>query len=415
MMKNLTYSNLLVYVLGLVAFVQVAIPSMISIGIALFFLVFVKGLISKELKFKFHIVYLLFSLFYLAYVIGVFYTNNNAIAFQYLEYKLSFLLFPILFSFVPKDPLAYDKIVFGFVLGVVVVIVYGFIHGFFCYLNGGEACFVTTSISPIHHPSYFDAYIIFALFASLIGIINKWKMFRLSWIIPFLLASFIFHALTMSLAAMLFLLLVVAILIMVFVYRKLGTIPLLISIVVIPLLGYFVVTEVPAVEGEWNGAVWYAEKYIDNPNEFVKSRTNDMSGSEQRLVMWTVATLQVMEHPFGVGTGNVDDVLGEKLREIGQIQLAEKKLNPHNQYLQTGIEIGILGVLILLAIIFYGVYFAFKKRNWLLLLILCNLAFNCLFESMLQRQSGIVFYTFWICLLVASEIVPSKISESNED
>ena len=180
MMKNLTYSNLLVYVLGLVAFVQVAIPSMISIGIALFFLVFVKGLISKELKFKFHIVYLLFSLFYLAYVIGVFYTNNNAIAFQYLEYKLSFLLFPILFSFVPKDPLAYDKIVFGFVLGVVVVIVYGFIHGFFCYLNGGEACFVTTSISPIHHPSYFDAYIIFALFASLIGIINKWKMSALT-------------------------------------------------------------------------------------------------------------------------------------------------------------------------------------------------------------------------------------------
>jgi hypothetical protein len=36
----------------------------------------------------------------------------------------------------------------------------------------------------------------------------------------------------------------------------------------------------------------------------------------------------------------------------------------------------------------------------MLLILSASLAFNGLFESMLQRQSGIVFYSFWSVLLV---------------
>ena len=74
-------------------------------------------------------------------------------------------------------------------------------------------------------------------------------------------------------------------------------------------------------------------------------------------------------------------------------------MNPHNQFFQTTIEIGIFGILILLSIIGYGFYTAFKENDYLLMLIVGSLFFNSLFESMLQRHSGIVIYTFWICLL----------------
>jgi hypothetical protein len=53
----------------------------------------------------------------------------------------------------------------------------------------------------------------------------------------------------------------------------------------------------------------------------------------------------------------------------------------------------------MLAPLAFGLYIARKHLNWLLLLLIANLMFNMLFESMLQRQSGIMFYTMGICLL----------------
>jgi activator of 2-hydroxyglutaryl-CoA dehydratase len=69
--------------------------------------------------------------------------------------------------------------------------------------------------------------------------------------------------------------------------------------------------------------------------------------------------------------------------------------------LQSGIEIGIFGLIVLLFLLFKGITIAWKNRNYLLLFVVLNLAFNMLFESMLQRQSGIIFYTFWITFFVA--------------
>lgn len=104
-------------------------------------------------------------------------------------------------------------------------------------------------------------------------------------------------------------------------------------------------------------------------------------------------------HPFGVGTGNVDEYLSKELVKLKQKELIHHNYNPHNQFLQTAVEIGFFGLLVLFSIVFFGLYYGFKYRNWLLIIIIGSLFFNCLFESMLQRQSGIVFYCFWICLL----------------
>jgi O-antigen ligase len=103
---------------------------------------------------------------------------------------------------------------------------------------------------------------------------------------------------------------------------------------------------------------------------------------------------------LGVGTANVDDYLYAKLTKLKQYKLAKKYYNPHNQYLQSGIEIGVFGLAVLLLLLFKAANLAWKQRNYLSLFVVLNLAFNMLFESMLQRQSGIIFYTFWMCVLV---------------
>jgi hypothetical protein len=63
-------------------------------------------------------------------------------------------------------------------------------------------------------------------------------------------------------------------------------------------------------------------------------------------------------------------------------------------------EIGVIGLALLLLLIVSAVRFAVRMKNPVLLVLVTVFAFNSLFESMLQRQSGIVFLSFWICLLI---------------
>jgi O-antigen ligase len=126
-----------------------------------------------------------------------------------------------------------------------------------------------------------------------------------------------------------------------------------------------------------------------------------MQGNEARLVLWTIAFDIFMEHPMGVGLGNLEEMMHQRLVELGLNQQAALNYNPHNQYLQIAAELGIIGLLLFLGILLYGVVWAISSKNWLLTLVMLSLMFNCFFESMLQRQSGIVFYCFWICILTS--------------
>jgi O-antigen ligase len=94
-------------------------------------------------------------------------------------------------------------------------------------------------------------------------------------------------------------------------------------------------------------------------------------------------------------------MMHQRLVELGLNQQAALNYNPHNQYLQIAAELGIIGLLLFLGILLYGVVWAISSKNWLLTLVMLSLMFNCFFESMLQRQSGIVFYCFWICILTS--------------
>jgi O-antigen ligase len=101
---------------------------------------------------------------------------------------------------------------------------------------------------------------------------------------------------------------------------------------------------------------------------------------------------------MGCGTANFDDRLGKRLKDKGLDDYAELNYNPHNQFLQVAVEIGVFGLLIFCSIFVCYFRMAKKYRFGALFWLTFNLAFNCLFESMFQRQSGIVFYVLLFCL-----------------
>jgi O-antigen ligase len=90
--------------------------------------------------------------------------------------------------------------------------------------------------------------------------------------------------------------------------------------------------------------------------------------------------------------------MGARLRERGLDEIAKIEYNSHNQFLQLAVEVGIFGLLCLLTLLVLLFRMGIRYKNELLIWIGLNFIFNAFFESMLQQQSGIVFYILSICI-----------------
>jgi len=399
MRASWTYNQILEAYFGFFVFSMVLIPRVIGIMFIPLVIIYAIGIVKRKFTFHLDFITILFVALYLAYLVGSFFTNDELAAFKTLEYKLSLLLIPILFSLRPETKLSIKKPIFGLISGCVLAILYGLFSAIQCYLNGGGgSCFLTASISPILHPSYFMVYLALGMVGSWYGYRMNWKGFKWYLVLLFILVGIVFHGLALSLSGILFLLLAAGGIMFYYVINKWRTLGGLLALMMWPVIGYVIITTVPQVEGEWNGAKRIANEYFESTEHFVSTREYPMSGSEVRLVMWSVSISEFLSAPWGAGTGNSSSQLANRLRLVNQPELAEKGLNTHNQFLETAVEVGFIGFLLLLLIILYGLRIGIKYKNWLLLFLIFSLAFNCLFESMLQRQAGIVFYTFWIFL-----------------
>jgi hypothetical protein len=392
--------------LGVMALGLVVLPKLITLLIIGLGLIVISGFVFKMISFQFNKIGISLMLFYVAYLIGVFFTNNPEQASVYVENKLSFLIFPLLFFFKLKERLDMKYSYLGFISGVVMVTFIGLLNSYSCYCSpeGGISCFLSSVISPLHHPTYFTVFVLISICFSIHGWKEKMDYFSPYWVIPYVIFYIVFQGLLLSLSGILFLFILISFIIIIWIKKKFGNMYFLLSIFVLPIVCFKLMLSVPQIEGEWGNAKWYADEYFKNPDEFVSKRVYPMSGTEVRIVMWTAAINGISHHPFGVGTGNVDEYLAKELTALRQDELIEYQYNPHNQFLQTTLEIGVFGLLILLLFITFALQFAVKHKNWILVILVLNLVFNSLFESMLQRQSGIVFYSFWICLLAFHEI-----------
>ena len=98
---------------------------------------------------------------------------------------------------------------------------------------------------------------------------------------------------------------------------------------------------------------------------------------------------------IGAGTGDVEEVYNEVLKNEGFVKDGDMTYNAHSQYLPTAIALGIVGLLILLANVLFPFISGFKERNLLYIGLGVIVAFNILVESMLERQAGVMFFTFF--------------------
>ena len=398
-MKQMSFERCYLITLCLFTGLWILFPHFTSFLLALFGITVVYGIIKKELVFTFHLLPALLVLLYILYLVYAIPTNHLPIALDFLEYKLSLLAFPFVLSFEPKFRVNWKYVFYSFLIAVSLLVIYDLAQASIHYAKTGVLnSFYSSALSPTHHPTYLTAFLSLAIMISLwfAKSADSLKLKIIFWGMIGLLV--LLHVPLASLSGMLFL---VSFFSGVFIYllvKKRKWASLLIMALSSFVLVFSILKVQPSLNTNINNTINLVNEYADSPKNFIQTRPFPMQGNEARLVVWTVAFDIFIDHPMGVGLGNLEEMMHQRLVELGLNQQADLNYNPHNQYLQIAAELGIIGVLLFLGILLYGIVWAISSKNWLLLLVILSLTINCLFESMLQRQSGIVFYCFWICL-----------------
>lgn len=362
----------------------------------LLIVVAVIGWLRKENTFCFQKMHWLWVVLFGVYALSLFW--SAAPDFQTLERKLALLAFPLLFAFQWKNPLPLAQMWLSHTLGCVGLLAIAYYDAFMCQMHLGNSvrCFSTTYFSQVHHPSYFSAFLIFSIIGLLLGKV-AWFAAKPRWISWLLIGVFTAMHLHLGTLAGIIGVVVVFMTYTIWLFsKKFGWLKSILIGFATLSIGIITSLQSQEIKADAQNAFNFTKSYLDNPTAFVKGRKEPLQGNEVRLILWTASYQIGKQHPFGLGLGGLEPALAQKLIRWGYPQQAEKEFNPHNQWLQIWNEIGWLGLGIFGFLLSALTLYFYQNRNLAALLLTFVFLIFCLFESILQRESGIVFFLCWL-------------------
>jgi|AntAceMinimDraft_17_1070374.scaffolds.fasta_scaffold00218_8 O-antigen ligase len=364
-----------------------------------------KTKISRFVKNRFFAI--LFISLYLIYLIGLCYTKNlygtaNCKGGLFdIQVKLSLLVLPLILFTINDNFLKKEKIntiLLLYILGCIVgsLICLGNATYNFCKTNSYDY-FYYTYMSILHHPSYFAMFLDFAICIILFWIIEKYNYLSIikKIILGLIVTYFIvFIMLLSSKAGIISLIAIFIIEILYLIIQKKEYFTAALSFLYIFLLLFIAINTLP------RSAIRLisAKNAIEHKEDIKK---NSAESTADRIMIWK-SSIEIIKDNFlfGVGTGSVKDILLKKYKEKQLSAPFNKRLNAHNQYLQTFIAVGITGFLILILNLIIPAIYAFKRKNILYLFFIGIISINFLVESMLEVQDGVIFYAFFNSFLL---------------
>jgi len=128
---------------------------------------------------------------------------------------------------------------------------------------------------------------------------------------------------------------------------------------------------------------------------------NVVESAIDRLSIWLSSLDVIKKNIFiGVGIGDYQYELDRQYFLNNFDHGIHEKLNTHNQFLQTLVSNGLLGLLLFLSIF----YFLFKRylrfKNEIILYFIATIVILMFFDSVLIVQHGILFFTFFSTILL---------------
>lgn len=332
------------------------------------------------------------------WMIGLFtlYTANllvtpSILGLEDLGRKLSLLLFPIILITLPEiSTRLRENLLLAFATGTLGAALFLFGVAFYDFLlSGNTPFFYEQLVAPLHHhPTYLSLYSGFSIFifakAFLGKSLPKWIL------IPSIIVLTIFILLLASRMGLLTFLALFFLALATSFYQQKKYIQAFVvpSILTFGLLALSL--QIPVTKMRMEVAV--QEQLEQNDRQ-----------KNVRLQIWEASILGIQEHPvLGVGLGNTQTYLNQQYEKLQFTQPFQKKLNAHNQYLQTLLCIGLLGIFLLF---FLGkcALEGWKKKDPLFLLFTGFIILNMLTESMLETERGVHFISFFSTLFLLSD------------
>ena len=349
----------------------------------------------------------IFITFFIIHAFGYFFSSNKAEALSSIEIKVPFIFLPFLLFTSNFNELQLKKIVISFVSGCLILAFICILRAIYLYYVMGINSFFYSKFTYFLHPSYFAMYFILAqlivmlYYKTWLAHLNHLYL-KIGFIsLVFLVNIFLASSKMGLIAAFMILPVTLFVVLINNGYKK------SVLIFLAGLLAF----------------VGIAYKVFPSPFQRLQvafmvttsSQSIDLSATEStavRILIWKQAIEIIKENlVFGTTPGDANDALYQSYQKNGLTGAIEKKLNAHNQFLQTFIGIGILGFILLLMMTVGAIIFGFVKRNYMLVLFSFLITLNFLVESMLQAQAGFIFFTFFLCFLLQYQL--GKFTNSN--
>lgn len=137
------------------------------------------------------------------------------------------------------------------------------------------------------------------------------------------------------------------------------------------------------------------EAHIENAKE------NIVQDASARLAIWFSAIETISNAPvLGYGSVKGQMALEQTYAKNNFLWGVNASLNPHNEYLSVWLEFGIVGLLAFILMMFIPFVKAVRSGDRLLICFFIIIFLFFLVESVLARQKGVVFFTFFFSLLI---------------
>ena len=367
----------------------------------------IEGDYSKKIKsIKNNLLFYIFISFYVMHIIGMLYTTNIHDGFFELQKKLSLLVFPfVVFTSQKLNQQEIKNILKSFLLSILISSLICFINAF--YRNHIDPFPETdwlyfsyrdlTEIIGIQ-PTYLALFVSFAILISFYLIkegshVHSFFKKIFFYSISFFLVVFLFMISSRTEITAFLIILFSGIIY--FFYKRNKLLKGLLIASISFLIFVSLICQIPVAKerflqvfGIQNNDVWI--------NQYGKGKETQ---PDVRVLKWKCSWYAIRENwLFGVGTGDVQDILQSQYKKNNFETAFQQKFNSHNQFLETWIGLGVIGLFFFLSSLVVPCILFFQNKNYLYMAFIILFFTCCITESMLERQHGIIFYSLFTSL-----------------
>ena len=369
------------FLLIIFAFFLPVLPQISQIAIALYLILWI---INKQFRYLHKVKSNWFTIglaaYFILFALSGLYSTNLRLWSSDLEAKLPFLLVPLLLTSREKYNENIQKaILWSFVGGCLVIISWLYYQYFF----ETKSVFRNTVLNDTYlNPIYFAMFLSSILLIGLYYFFGKdQKIINRKRLVQGLSLLFI-HYVVFALASRMAILATIAV--------ELG----------VAFIWQFIFKKQFIKGTLWLVAILMINLLSLNYIKQAQKRMSATSSGEVRMLIWEASIIQMMKSPiFGYGSGDSKSAMAEGYKIVDYDYGLKRGQNCHNQYFETMIGTGLIGLIILLGWFLLSFKMGWETQNYLLCIFLAIIALNILTESMFERQQGTYFVAFFGSLL----------------